>query len=432
MNGVMPRGRIAPLGGQIAVCRAKVDRKPLGWQTSGMKKQIKNRLCAPLIHDVLGRLCDGALDAGNAAERLGVSRSHIYGLRTEYLRAKAAGELQGWMPGLSGGDHAPGFSEGVCGFLRCALPQGYSYAFAASEVRRCLGSEATRASVRRWAIAEGLADTPRPARTPAHTRRWQRLNIGEVWQLDATPHHWFGKGFPAQPLLDMIDDASRLQVGIRLCHTENIVEYVHFLRGSFESHGLPMALYVDNAAFFRSPKDGVLTALGARLAFYGVSLLFASTPQSKGKIERIHQVWQDRLPPFLGLNGFTPESNLVQVNAAIMPLATYRNVNETHREIGMPPQEAWDSALKDGRSKLRPVPRDGWWPYVWSPWRNVTVGDRGRVFYKDVSMPTQLHSGEKAILCEHESGHYSIIKSLPRDPAIHPVILFTNLPQDSH
>jgi len=396
-----------------------------------MKRQLSNRLCAPLVHDTLGRLCDGGMDAGEAAGKLGVSRSRLYALRTEYLLAKVEGRLQGWMPGRSGGDHAAEPPEQVAGFLRRALGAGYSYSFAASEAMRLHGHSVTRSGVRHWAIAEGLAKGGRKERTPAHTRRWEMSNVGEVWQLDASPHRWFGESSPAQPLFDMIDDCSRLQVGIRLCRGETVGEYIPFLRNAFERHGLPLSLYVDNAAFFRSPVDGTLTMLGRRLAFYGVSLIFASTPQAKGKVERIHQVWQDRLPPYFALNGITPEGDIAHTNADIEALAGHRNAHETHREIGMPPQEAWDAAVKAGRSKLRPVPRDGWWPYVWSLWRNAAVGPRGRVYHKDLSFPTQLAERERVVLCEHDSGHYSVIKELPRDPAVHPVVLFSNLPRPS-
>jgi hypothetical protein len=254
-------------------------------------------------------------------------------------------------------------------------------------------------------------------------------NVGEVWQLDASPHRWFGRGFPAMPLLDMIDDASRLQVGIRLCESESLAGRIPFLRDAFEGYGLPQSPYVDNASFFRSPVDGRPAMPGRRLALYGVSLLFASTPQAKGKAGRVHQVWQDRLPPFFRLNAVTPESDLAEVNAAIADLAAHRNADEVHREAGMTPRKAWDSALEAGRGKLRPVPRDGWWPYVWSLWRNTAVGARGRVFHGDLSFPTQLAQGEKVILCEHDTGHYSVIKDLPGDPAVHPVVFFTNLPK---
>ena len=394
-----------------------------------MQHQIFHRLCAPFIHDVLGRFCDKTISEQHAIQKLGVSRSRLYTLRTEYLRAKANASLNEWSPGTSGGDRARDLPQKAETFLRRALQEGYNHAFAASEPHRLFNVEITRWSVRRFALAEGLEKKECPVRIPAHTRRWQRLFIGELWQLDASPHRWFGPDEPAQPLLDMIDDASRRQVGIRLCRAETLAEHIFFFEKMFRTHGLPLSLYVDCAAFFHSPKDGSLTGLGWRLNFYGVSLLFAMTPQAKGKVERVHQVWQDRLPPFLHLNGFTPDSGQVLVNDSLETLAAHRNVHETHRELGMPPQQAWDLALAQGRSKLRPFPRDAWWPFVWSVWYKKRVGKGGRVFHADLFLPTSLAEGERVVLCEHAGGFYSVMKNLPETTAVPPVVLFTNLPK---
>ena len=396
-----------------------------------MKYQIHNRLCAPLIHDVLERLCNKTITVEHAMDKLSVSRSRLYELRTEFLHAKAKGILKEWRPGHSGGDRAPELPQDAEAFLRRALATGYNHAFAASELARLFNTDISRWSVRRFALAEGLAKRECPVRIPAHTRRWQRLFIGELWQLDASPHRWFGPDGPELPLFDMIDDASRLQLGIRLCRGEHIAEYIFFFEKALRTHGLPLEVYVDCATVFRSPKDGNLTGLGWRLAFYGVTLRFAHTPQAKGKVERIHQVWQDRIPPFLSLNGFTPESDLADINGNLEALAHHRNEHETHREIGMTPRKAWDAALAQGRSKLRPFPNDAWWPYVWSVWYRKTVGKQGRVFHKDLFFPTSLAQGEKVVLCEHANGHYSVIQNLPKQPGILPVVLFSNLPKPS-
>ena len=395
-----------------------------------MKNQIHNRLHAPFIHNVMERFCNWTIDAKTAVEILRVSQSRLYSMRTEYLQAKADGILEQWLPGRSGGNRSHALPKLTEQFLLRALHEGYNFAFAASELKRLFNLDTTRWSVRRFAIAKGMAKPELAARTPAHARRWQRLNIGELWQLDATPHHWFGPDAPAQPLYDMIDDASRLQVGIRLCRSENLADYIWFFAKSFRKHGLPLAIYVDYATFFHSPKEGNMTALAKRLDLYKVSLIFANTPQSKGKIERIHQVWQDRLPSFFRLNGITPETELPEVTPLLETLAEHRNNHETHREIGCTPRQAWDKALAEGRSTLRPVPRDAWWPYVWSVWYKKQVGKSGRVYHKDLFFQTQRLEGVRVILCEHEGGYYSVIEKLPENLAVLPVVLFTNLPEN--
>ncbi|MBM4154118.1 MAG: hypothetical protein FJ221_03720 [Lentisphaerae bacterium] len=62
-------------------------------------------------------------------------------------------------------------------------------------------------------------------------------------------------------------------------------------------YGLPMEIYVDHAGIFTGNKEGSLTRIEQRLKFYEVSFVVANTPEAKGKVERIHQLWQDRLPP---------------------------------------------------------------------------------------------------------------------------------------
>jgi hypothetical protein len=164
-----------------------------------------------------------------------------------------------------------------------------------------------------------------------------------------------------------------------------------------------------------------------RLTFYGVSFMHANSPEAKGKIERLHQVWQDRLPPYLALNGFSSASDIECVNAHIEALREHRNRREPHREIGMPPQVAWDRAMAEGRSKLRPLPREPWWRYVWATWHSTVIGKGGRVHLVDKEFPTQGVPGTRAVICEHLDGSFSVLKERPKKEK-YPVVLFTNRP----
>jgi hypothetical protein len=390
-----------------------------------MKRQLMNRLGAPLVRDVLGQFYARHITCAQACATLGIAKTRLYALGGEFLREKAAGRATNWEPGLSGGDHAPRWPTEVTDFLRKALRHGYGYSFAASEAERLHGFATARSQVRQWAIREGVVAKEKPPRLPAHTRRWQRSSVGELWQMDATPHRWFGEDGPSLPLLDMLDDCSRLQVGCAVYRSENVRAYLHFLHDAFLRHGLPILVYVDQAGVFKGNLDRSVTRVHERLKFYGVSFVFANSPEAKGKVERIHQVWQDRLPAYFACNGLGPDSELELLNDHIGTLRGHRNTHEKHREIGMTPQDAWDRAIAEGRSKLRPVPRDAWWPYVWSTWNPVAVGRRGRVAFGAEDFPTQAQAGTKAIVCEHLDGTYSVIREKP-DKAATPVVLFTN------
>jgi len=193
-------------------------------------------------------------------------------------------------------------------------------------------------------------------------------------------------------------------------------------------YGLPLEIYVDHAGIFAGNKEDSVTRVAQRLKFYDVSFVFANTPESKGKVERIHQVWQDRLPPYFALNGLTPASDLEEVNAHITALREHRNKRERHRELGMTPQMACDEAMVQGRNKLRPVPKEPWWNYVWSAWYPVTIAIGGRVYFRQDTFPTQATPGTRAILYEHLDGTVSILKERPNKEKF-PVVLFSNRPR---
>ena len=53
---------------------------------------------------------------------------------------------------------------------------------------------------------------------------------------------------------------------------------------------MPLRIYVVHAALFKSPLEDDATKLKNRPAFYGVSFIYANSPEAKGKIGRLHQI----------------------------------------------------------------------------------------------------------------------------------------------
>lgn len=125
--------------------RAKVE----SGYNGRMKKQIGSRLGLAHVQDVLKQVCERELSIEQACESLGIGKSRLYTLRSEYLKARAAGHGGDWRPGVSGGNHAAPWEERVNIFLRAAIGSGYNYAFAASEVDRLYNVVLARSQVRR-------------------------------------------------------------------------------------------------------------------------------------------------------------------------------------------------------------------------------------------------------------------------------------------
>ena len=305
----------------------------------------------------------------------------------------------------------------VSKLLRTRPPTSYS--FAASEVHRRFGLKMNRATVRRWALAQGLAPDARDKAPRKPVRRWQVQQIGQLWQYDASPHRWFAGRAELFPLLQIIDDHSRVLPLARFYPRETLLAHLDFLSSAFLAGGLPLALYVDYHSFFFTHQSEAFTQLGAALRFYEVSLRYAPTPQAKGKIERAHDFWQKRLPAlFVAEQVFT----LPAANALLEQLRLHHNAQEKHREIGSTPKAAWDLALREKRSALRPTPRCPWWPYVRSQRSFARIDPDGRIAIASQRLRIDRPPGSKVIRCLHPNGDHSILAAAPAH-GLQPILL---------
>lgn len=250
-------------------------------------------------------------------------------------------------------------------------------------------------------------------------RRWQQSHIGALWQLDASPHPWFPKDPRHYPLLDMLDDASRFVIGARLYERETLLAYFDFLSRTFQTYGRPLALYVDYHSFFFTHDPEALTQLGWALKFYDVSLRYAPTPQAKGKVERLHAYWQNRLPAFFAAEHLHCPT---AANPALDALRQHHNQHEIHREIHCTPRTAWNRALRAGRSVLRPAPQCPWWPFIWSLRKCVRVGSDGRVPVAHQRLQISAPPNTKVVQCRHPDGTITYLREEPA-PQSKPVIL---------
>jgi hypothetical protein len=389
-------------------------------------QQLSHRHAPSFIRHVLERFRLRSLNAAKATSQLGISRSRLYALASAYNTARARKHLHLWTPGTSGGDHVTVWPQPVLDLLkkRLACTPPCPYSFAASEALRLHAFKLDRAQVRRWALANKLAHTVPPKKVRAAVCRWQRAQIGELWQLDASPHRWFPHSKLSFPMLNMLDDCSRLFTGSKIYERELLLSYFDFLPAAFLAHGRPLQIYVDYHSIFFTHDPDALTQLGWALKFYDISFLYAPTPQAKGKIERAHHYWQGRLPAYFASEKIT---EIQTANPQIDALRAHRNAHEIHRELRQTPQRAWDQARKEKRSVLRPAPRCPWWNYVWSIRTPIKVGDDGRVPIGTQRLRIEKPPSTKVMLCLHPSGHHSVLAA-PPDPTLKPVLLFTNRP----
>ena len=139
-------------------------------------------------------------------------------------------------------------------------------------------------------------------------RRKRKPHPGQLIQVDATPYEWFG-GNLKYALHGAIDDATGDIVGLYMTQNECLFGYLEVMRQCCLDFGIPQTIYSDRHTIFRSPKTGKLTVeelidgkevsltqFGRSMHELGIDMVFAHTPQAKGRIERLWVTLQGRLP----------------------------------------------------------------------------------------------------------------------------------------
>ena len=163
------------------------------------------------------------------------------------------------------------------------------------------GLELDAETLRRWMLGEGLWSRERRRRR--HRRRRERKeHFGEMVQMDGSFHRWLEERGPQGCLMDLVDDATNTTLA-RLGEEETIWAAAGALRAWIERYGAPQALYVDWKNLYqrtanaqeRLRGEAPITQFGRMCAKLGIELIAASSPQAKGRVERIHGTHQDRL-----------------------------------------------------------------------------------------------------------------------------------------
>ena len=148
----------------------------------------------------------------------------------------------------------------------------------------------------------------------AHSRRPRCAYFGELLQMDATPYEWV----PGQiwHLHLAIDDASGVVTGAWFDTQETLNGYYHVFEQILTDYGIPYKFLTDKRTVFTYKKKGALsddkdtyTQFAYACKQLGIQLESSSIPQAKGRIERLNQTLQSRLPIEFRLAGVTDINN---------------------------------------------------------------------------------------------------------------------------
>ena len=155
----------------------------------------------------------------------------------------------------------------------------------------------------------GIKSPKKHRKVMLHHRRKRKECEGMMLQADGTPFDWFGAG-EKYSLHGFIDDATGKITGLYMCKNECLLGYLEVLRQTLENFGIPVSLYPDKYSVFFPPKkvddhitieeqlsgrEKGITQFGRIVEELGINMFPASSPQAKGRIERLWETLQSRL-----------------------------------------------------------------------------------------------------------------------------------------
>ena len=247
---------------------------------------------------VMAMVADNKFIMAEAAESLGVSERQVYRIWDCY---KKHGDL-GLIHGLRGQPSNRGHDAKTKARVRKLYLDSYrdyGPTLFSEMLVQYHDLKIDHETLRRW--LGGLSHQQRKKR-PHRKKRERRSMIGDLLQFDGSTHDWFEGRGPKCCLLHAIDDASG-RVFLRFVASENTYDALYTLRAYCQRYGIPRSLYTDFGAVFKA--ETKLTDVGRAMEQLGVKMIFAHTPQAKGRVERGNRTHQDRLIKALRREGIS-------------------------------------------------------------------------------------------------------------------------------
>lgn len=207
-------------------------------------------------------------------------------------------------------DHA--FREGVLELCRTRYAD-FGPTLASEKLAERDDKPVNRETLRRWLIEAGDRQ-PRQSKAKHRTWRKRKACFGEMLQMDGSPHAWFEDRAAGCFLMNLVDDATADARAI-FSKEETTWAAMDLLELWVRRYGIPVCIYVDRKNVYVTDREQTpaeqlaampaLTQFGRACHKLGIRIIEAHSPQAKGRVERKHGVFQDRLIKDMRLEGIS-------------------------------------------------------------------------------------------------------------------------------
>jgi transposase len=299
-------------------------------------------------YKVISEVEGGYLKVGEAAEILSLSERQVYRIKARVRREGAGGVIH-----KSKGKKAPlWLTEKIKDKIDHLYKTKYR-GFNLTHMTEFLNMEerirVSRESVRQILLEKGSYTKQR--RYPKH-RQWREpcSREGQMVQYDTSDHDWLEGRGPKLYLIGGVDDATSKVAWAKFVFTDGVTQNMEVFWGIVRRRGIPLSVYVDCGSNFKTTRHQSMeyqlkgeypdTQFARALGELGIRIIYAYSPQAKGRIERKFGVFQDRLCSELRLHNistqeeanrylwekFMPKHNQMFSRTAKEPGSAYRSL----------------------------------------------------------------------------------------------------------
>jgi len=330
--------------------------------------QLHKRFSDDQIRLLYRRYCEGLMSRTEIEEILGIGKTRFFVLLKVYRQNPEEFSIAYIRTG------SPKLSEQVEAEIERELlrekaliqdPQLPINEYNYSALRDRLRKQDIQVSVPTIIQRAKRLDCHKPRRkAKVHDREVVTTAVGALVQHDASLHLWSPYAQEKWTLITSIDDYSRKLLYADFVEQETPWAHIQAARHLMQSYGIPLSYYVDNLRVFRFVQqrdsfwrnhvlqtDEVDPQWRQVMRLMGVRVIYALSPQAKGKVERPYRWLQDRIVRTCALEKLV---NLEEVRSVLKDEVDRYNNHQVHSTTGEIPAIRFAKAKQAGNSLFRP------------------------------------------------------------------------------
>lgn len=301
-------------------------------------------------YGVLLQTIRASLSTATAATMLGLSRRQVFRLKARVRQHGTEGIRHGNCGRIPANAKPDRLRQRVIGIYRRECPD-FNFTHFTETLAEEFDISLSRETVRSWLRKHRLG--PKEHHCHQHRRcRERKAHFGAMVFLDGSPHQWLGPDLPPLTLMLSTDDATGRPLYGLFAPQETRDASFEVLYHVFRRYGLPASLYLDRASQFTTTRHGGThifqrddqpTHFETAMRSLTIQLIFAHSPQARGRGERINGSFQGRLVAELRRAG-------IRTAAAATDYLNQTFIPKYARRFSVQP--------KDPASAFRPMPVD--------------------------------------------------------------------------